>query len=146
MKSYKDQDLKKLRDEWYKKLRDSGFNDIEDASEDLRANRKIKSSFHGRTPSQRRCKEEYFLRMSQTFANPETKFRNEIDRLILKRYLEGALIRQIVDELEGLGTPKERKTIRILIRRYEMAWNVRYYTDRQLNRKPGKPKLFYPGI
>ena len=138
MASYKGQDLKKLQEEWYKKLKDSGFKDIEDASEDLRANRKIKGSFHGRTAVQRKCKEEYFLRMSQIFAHPETVFRNDLEKFVLKRYLEGALIRHIVDELLCLGTPKERKTIRIMIRRYEMDWNVRYYNDRELNRKPPK--------
>jgi len=130
-------EFKRLQSHWYKKLADDGFIDIE--KEKNGSHILIQGAiypFRNNDSFVRLIKEEYFRTIGQITHDEKTEFRNEIDQYILIRYSDGARIKTIVEELILRGTPKERKTIRIIIRRYEMAWGIRYYNQQQLNVKP----------
>lgn len=78
----------------------------------------------------------YFRLIGMFINDPDTKFRKEVDRIIMLRHSEGAKIATICLELKTWGMkPWDRKSIRILIRRYEMAWGLRTYNRKQLNKK-----------
>ncbi len=80
-------------------------------------------------------KEEYFRILGQAVQDEETVFRNDTDRYILTRHSEGAKIKMIMKELEAKGKAKARDSIRYIIRRYEMAWGIRQYSQVQLHIK-----------
>lgn len=74
----------------------------------------------------------YYSLLTERIAS--ANFANDIDRLILTWYAEGERIRDICEELEKLGMRRTRGSVRFIIRRYEMAWGMREYTLKQLNR------------
>jgi hypothetical protein len=80
-------------------------------------------------------KEEYYRLISQYVSSETTVFRSEVDQYILTRHAEGAKHSAIVSELEARGISKHRHSIRFIIRRYEMAWGIKKYSDKQLNKK-----------
>lgn len=143
MTTSKQADLKKLQAEWEERLRAEGFGcEIEGAGlkavefgPNIGANKSHVEGKFIRVPMQRKHYRDYYLEMSHRVEDPTTSYRNEIDKHILRRHVDGARMHTIVEELKVRGTPKERKTVRIIIRRYEQAWNVRHYTRAQLNRK-----------
>jgi hypothetical protein len=129
-------EFKKLQKQWYKILKDSGFNDIErEKDEQLVLTQTAAYPFRNTDEFLRIIKEEYFRCMSQKALDENTVFRNEIDKYILLRHSEGAKIKIIGEELVSRGTSRDRKSIRIIIRRYEMAWGIRFYGPRELNLK-----------
>ncbi len=119
------EEFKKLQKLWYKRLEESGFKDIE----------KLEDKPVYDPPY---LTKEYYELIYQAVQDEKTVFRNNIHKYILTRHSEGAQIKAIVRELLGQGTPRDRKSIRIIIRKYEMAWNIRHYTLKQLNVKMRK--------
>ncbi len=129
-------EFRKLEDEWYEKLKDSGFRDIEKRQGDefvLVVTPYVR--FRKLQPEIRKIKEEYFRCISQEINSENVVFRNEIDRYILIRHSEGARIKVIVEELESKGMARDRYSVRIIIRRYEMEWGIRCYDYKQLHKK-----------
>lgn len=130
------EEFKKLQKEWYQRLSDQGFDDIEKIRNDHVVLIKSSSySYRDMDAICREAKEQYFILLEQKSKDVSTQFRNDIDKHIMIRHSEGAHINTIVRELDALQMPRERKSIRIIIRRYEMAWNIRCYTKKQLNVK-----------
>jgi hypothetical protein len=132
-------EFKKLQKHWYKLLKEHGFNDIEEMQGNQSVIIEPSLYFHIKlsrtdtiTFSQ---KQHYYTLLETNINNEKTVFRNEIHRYILTRHAQGARICTIVNELLQKGTPRERKSVRIIIRRYEMAWKIRTYTSKQLNQK-----------
>jgi len=128
--------LRELQKHWYKILEDSGFKDIEEL-----VNGKMvlkQTSDHSgwyKDQFNREMQEEYF-RVIWHHAHDETvEFRNDVDKLILQMYANGSKIVDILRTLEEMGERRERKTVRIIIRRYEVAWDIKQYTPRQLNKR-----------
>ncbi len=78
-------------------------------------------------------KEEYFTVMYQMSQDETTAFRNETDKYILIRHSEGLTAKEIIKELALLGKAMHRHSIRFIIRKYEMAWGIKSYTNKQLN-------------
>lgn len=126
-----------LQKRWYKKLADSGFKDIENPmTGDLSSKEAQRNYRRDKMPQDLRVAQaDYFFILSQLAFNDDTFFRNDAERYILMRYSEGTRICDIVKELIERQTPRERKTIRFIIRRYEMAWGLKYYSRKELNLK-----------
>ncbi len=141
MKLTKEQ-YKNLQEQWYSKLAESGFVDIELHKDNrlvfmgvLLGEDFLGIEFDDAQVVQ--AKQIYFTLLSERTQDERTTFKSLVDRHILQRHAEGALVKTIVEELLALGTPRDRKSVRIIIRRYEVEWDIRYYTSRQLNKKHG---------
>lgn len=129
-------EFKRLQQYWYNKLAETGFKDIERMTGDELILIKSSSQCYGCVDEHTRmAKEEYYVAMAKIALDDHTVYRNHIDRYILQRHVEGARIKVIVEELEAMGSPRHRHSIRFIIRRYEMAWGFRHYTNPQLNIK-----------
>lgn len=127
-------EFKKLQQIWYLRLEEAGFVDIEKVVRE----RPPRIEAHLTDPVLGAIRHEYYSIITEIVNNPETSFHNEIDSYILNRHAEGAKIQNIVNELFRDGTPRSRKGVRTIIRRYEMAWKIRTYTRKQLNLKEKK--------
>ena len=132
-------EFRQLQEKWYQKLLDSGFKDHEFLlkkgdfallEEPIQEYCRRDWSLASRT-----MKEEYFRWVAREALDEETVYRNDADRHILTRHAEGARIKIIVKELETMNMPRDRGTIRFIIRRYEMEWGLKRYNDRQLHKK-----------
>jgi hypothetical protein len=134
MKIAKDE-FRRLQQEWYKRLADEGFKDIEKPhGEDFILLQTAGYCFRETDSFAKEMKEEYFRCVSQMAEDPDTDFRNDIDRHILRRHAEGAKIKVIIQELDSMDMSRTRESVRTIIRRYEMAWGLRQYTDRMLRK------------
>ncbi len=133
MKLSKDE-FRALQKEWYKKIKDQGFEDIEKLDgEELVLIKSCRHVFKHTDQLTRNIKTEYFRAMAMAAQDEATVYRNETDRHILIRYVEGAKIKTICAELKEMGSPRHRHSVRFIIRRYEMEWGFRHYNNRQLN-------------
>lgn len=83
----------------------------------------------------RRSKEDYYAVLSQMAEDESTVFKNDAHKHILRKIARGISATQIVKELISLKMPRNRDSIRFIVRRYEMEWGIRTYTPRQLNKK-----------
>lgn len=122
-------EFEKLKAYWYDKLKESGFHDIELDPYGP------PSSFIHMAPHIKWANQDYFQVIKSYVKDHNTKFRNETDRYVMMRHSQGAKIKEITDELNLLSEERDRKTIRTMIRRYEMAWGIRTYTRKELNLK-----------
>ena len=131
------EELKRLQLEWYQKLADDGFRDVEVLKgEELILRQSINYPFRNTNSFTREMKEQYFTVMGQFALDENAHYRNEVDKYILIRHSEGAKIKDIVLELHAKEMPRGRASVRFIIRRYEMIWGIKFYTDKQLNRRP----------
>jgi hypothetical protein len=124
-----DEEFKKLQKYWYTVLEQHGFKDIEKISNDnfvLVSNAKDCYRHNG-DELLRKAKEDYYRLMTHAVESEHTVFKSEIDRYIMYRHSQGALIKEIVDELVGYGKKRDRKTVGNTIRRYEKLWGLRRY-------------------
>lgn len=125
-----DQEFKALQKYWYDRAKESGFHDIEP---------EIKSDlshlYRDKTQLEIVTKQEYYTLLNHWVYDENTQFRNEFDKHIMRLYAEGARIKSIIEHLNSLGKDCGRQAIRLIIRRYEMKWKIRYYTRKQLNLK-----------
>jgi hypothetical protein len=130
----KQEEFRCLQKTWYRVLSDSGFKDIERFSgSELVLVQTAAACYRNTDHFTRLMKEEYFRCMAKMANDEETEFRNEIDRYILVRHSEGAMINVIMTELEARGMKRNRASIRFIVRRYEDAWGIRKYEPRKLN-------------
>lgn len=112
-----------LKREWSKRLADSGFKDMDDFPKrglcTLRENYEI---------DERRIRpeaqEEYFHNFIEIVNNERTKYKHEVHEFILKLFITGIGIGKIVEALDERGTPRYRGTVRNIIRKYGMEWNI----------------------
>lgn len=136
MKLTKDE-FKKLQLEWYEKLKAMGFKDAEESKDDgFVLAQSASYCFRNVDGLTKFLKEEYYRRMAQESLDSQTVYKNAAHKHILIRHSEGAKIKTIVQELIELGLPRNRNSVRFIIRRYEMLWGFRNYNYKQLN----KPK------
>lgn len=131
------EEFKKLQLEWYRVLSESGFNDIEELKDGELILKESASFCYRHTPNTFDIfmKEEYYRIIAQCVQDQDTKFKNETHRYILIRHSEGAKIKTIGEELKDRGCARDRKTIRLIIRRYQMAWGLKNYGPKQLGMK-----------
>lgn len=135
MKLAKDE-FKKLQEHWYEKLYDEGFEDVEEFKNGELVLKKFATQrFYRLNKFHRETRLEYFIILSEVALSEDTIYKNPADKHILIRYAAGAQIKVIVSELKALQTPRARDSVRFIIRRYEMLWGLRNYTNKQLHKK-----------
>lgn len=124
-------EFKELSKEWEKRLESEGLADIE---KDLGASLTLKQNsgnvYRQMDPDRREAKELYFQQLSSClhFAS----FDNEVDRIVMSLKAEGARITDICRFLWIAGRSRYRRTVRLIIRKYEVVWGVRNWTPNQL--------------
>lgn len=138
MKLSKDE-FKKLQQHWYQVLADHGFEDIEQIKNGRLTLTPIADRFYEKTRDAfwREDRESYFRVLGQLVHDQDTFFRSDTDRLIMTRYAEGSTVKAITEELALFGVSRHRHSIRFVIRRYEVKWQIRNYNHKQLNVKIG---------
>ena len=134
MTFWKTASFKALQKSWYRRLKSSGFQDAEDlVGGELVLKQVAAHPYRGSDELTRVTKEAYY-RLLGNHVNQE-RFESEIDRTILTMFSEGRKIKHICEELIRKGMKRDRYTVRVRIRIYEMKWGLREYTPRQLNQK-----------
>ena len=140
-------EFRELQKEWYKKLHDSGFTDIETLSScGLRIKNEHRGLFRTRSDRDRdmwqetfiEAKTTYYLNLTHKVHDPETKFKSEMDRIVMTMHSDGFTKIEIIKFLAAFGYKRKRKSIIYLIRRYEDEWGLKKYKRSQLNKKPNK--------
>jgi len=126
--------FKELQAEWQKRLEADGFRDIEKmcgAQMELRqfANHSFMANL---TREEMQDRETYFNKIVD-YINA-TKFRNEVERLILQWHADGKRLIDIQADLIAAGYYRCKNAVRFTIRRYEMRWGLRAYSPSQLNK------------
>lgn len=128
--------FKSLQKYWYDILKVSGFEDIEKlVGGELVLKQGADHHLWNVNQLDKEMREEYFTIITHKVNDEETVFRNEVDRIVMQGHAMGAMIRDIIHTLNTHGETRSRASVRYIIRRYEMAWNIRQYTPRQLNKK-----------
>ncbi len=150
MSYWNDPNFQALQKAWYQRLKSEGFRDAEElrggefelkewASHPYMNERKKvkwrevgdKEKAAEQVKNGIREKELYFNLVSHCALNEQ--FPNQVDQLILNMYAEGARICEICEAISRLGTTRCRNTVTFTIRKYEMKWGMRAYTQKQLN-------------
>jgi hypothetical protein len=126
--------FKNLLKTWNKKLEQTGFVDAEvELKEDRSLKQRATNSYRQATELERDSRLEYF-RIIGNLAN-NTKFPNDVEKLIMLRHSEGETINSILKEVKSNNGPRNRKTVRFTIRRWQMKWGIKYWTLKQMNLK-----------
>lgn len=119
---------------WNKKLEESGFDDHEvELKEDRALKQRASNCYRQATEEERESKLEYYSFLGQLVN--ETNFPSELERLVLTKFSEGFLIKEIAQELSRNGIKKDRRIIRFIIRRWEKKWGIRAWSIRQMGLK-----------
>ncbi len=119
--------FKTLQQLWYQKLADTGFQDIEEFKNgELVLKQSYSHPLRHHTEHSAKDQEEYFRFMSMCIMDKNISFKNDIDKYVLTRHADGATIKAIVTELNNLGTPRARNSVRFIIRRYLLVWRLRF--------------------
>lgn len=133
MTYWKSPAFKELQRTWYTKLEASGFEDAEQLiGADMMLKQIAAHAYRDMDELAIVTKEAYYRALSEMVQL--SRFADEIDYVIMVMTSHGASIKCIIDALSERGTRRCRKTIRCTIRKYEMAWGLRRYNPRQLNK------------
>lgn len=131
---WKSKGFKSLSKEWELRLTGSGFSDAEEDSKGERSLKQRADNCYRQASSlERETRLEYFSVLG-SLAHA-TEFDDDIEAFIMLRHSEGAIIKEIVDELEARGIKKFRKTVSYIIRRWQMRWGLRTWTRKEMNLK-----------
>lgn len=123
-----------LSKDWDQILEKSGFNDVEKDLTNARVLKKRASSCYERAVEvERETKLEYYCFLGYLANN--TIFPSELEKLVMIRHSEGAKIQEITREIENTGISRDRKTVRRIIRRWQMKWGVREWSLKELHLK-----------
>lgn len=110
---------------------------FEDAEVDLKGDRALKqkasNSYRQAAELERESRLDYYCIVSNLAQN--TKFHNILDEIVMVKHSDGATIKEIVDILKLKGISRDRKTIRYIIRRWQMNWGIKIWSPRQMNLK-----------
>lgn len=116
--------FKELQDEWYARLKKAGFEDAELTIGNRQCLKQFaRNCYRQANDIERENKRRYFELLSSQFQK-ET-FSDKVERLVLMRRTEGVKIKQISVELKAMNERCHRKTIRLIIRKYERKWGIR---------------------
>lgn len=132
MTYWKSQEFKALQEAWYRLLKATGFEDHEEMiQEEMLLKQNAEHNYQQAEPLEINTRVAYYHFIAQKVQ--ETVFTSAIDQIILVKHAEGLSHKGIGEELQRLGTSRNRNTIRYRIRLYEMKWGIRNYTPKQLN-------------
>jgi hypothetical protein len=143
MSKWLTKDFLALKKAWYQKLTNEGFQDHEETIGGQEYLRSYSSGVFNR--SKKLAVDEkvdyYDLILAAFWAS---EFDDEVDKFVMRRHSEGAIIKEISTELKILLLNKEltrrrckghRQTTRLIIRKYENRWGIRRWSPDQLKRK-----------
>lgn len=138
-KFYQNREFKELSREWEKKLERDGLPDIEkNVGEQRELKQNASNVYRQMDPTSREAKELYFQELSQCLHR--ARFDNEIEKTVMSLKAEGAKIKEICVALAKMGCSRYRRTVRLIIRKYEDRWGIRTWRPDQLKyrwkRKP----------
>jgi hypothetical protein len=68
---------------------------------------------------------EVYYRMMGSHVAANCEFDTPIDKYVLTQYVSGVMLKDIVKGLKLKGFPRDRSTLRWIIRKYENRWGVR---------------------
>jgi hypothetical protein len=122
-----------LQQQWYERLKLFGFNDIESNH-----NGRFYLKSHISIQSLDEERKQYFESIRSKISDETTSYRSNLDKIVMQNHAEGSKIKDICQELSRNGLNRDRRAVRIIIRRYEMAWGIRYYTRKELDRRTRK--------
>lgn len=134
---WRKKNFKDIYKEWNKKLKDSGFEDVEEDSKDTKEERLLKqkstNAYRQASELERESRLDYFCFVGYLAHN--TVFPTDLEKLVMIRHSEGAMIKNIVDEIASRGISRDRKTIRHIIRRWQTKWGIKSWSLREMNLK-----------
>lgn len=141
-KYYQTREFKSLSIIWEKTLEQEGLGNVEKslgASLALRQN--SSNVYRQMDPVRREAKELYFRKLGQCLHS--ATFDSGIDRIVMVLRAHGAKIVEICTHLAKMGMRRYRRTIRLIIRKYEDRWGIRTWKPEQLTYR-WKPKRHTP--
>ncbi len=126
--------FKALQRAWYAELVKDGFEDAEELVADEMKLRQIAAHPYRNAESiGMETKESYYRILFQKVQG--SAFDNDIDRIVLTMFAEGAKVARIVESLGAHGKARCRETVRYIIRRYEMQWGLKSYSPQKLQKR-----------
>lgn len=126
--------FKVLSIEWDTNLKVSGFRDIETSCGGEKVlKQRATNAYRQADEFERASKLEYFCTLSHLAQR--TLFPSPLEQIIMQSHAEGVAIKEIVDELQKMGLSRDRRTIRFIIRRWQMKWGIRTWSPCQMNLK-----------
>jgi hypothetical protein len=130
-KFYQTKEFKALAEQWEKKLAQDGLADIEKCVGSQRMLKQNSANVYRQMEATRReAKEYYYQQLSGCLYF--SSFDSEVDRVVMSLKAEGANITEICRELLARGMSRYRRTVRLIIRKYEHKWGIRTWKADQL--------------
>lgn len=130
-KFYQSREFKELADEWNERLEKEGLPDIEkQVGGRIVLIQNSPNVYRQMELTQRAAKEIYFQTLSQCIH--EARFDSEVDQAVMVLKSEGAKITEICLALAARGMRRYRRTVRLIIRKYEDRWGIRNWKPEQL--------------
>jgi hypothetical protein len=126
--------FKELNEHWNGILKNSGFVDSEvETKGGMSLKQRSTNAYRQASSLERDSRLEYYLYVGHKAQN--THFDNALEELILKMHAGGSLIKEIADEIKNRNDSLDRRTIRFIIRRWQMRWGIRRWNHRQVGLK-----------
>jgi len=124
--------FKELQKEWEDKLQTSGFVDAEKTIGGERVLVQNSSNAYRQAPEVvRESKIDYYMVLN--FRLSKSRFRDEIDKIVMNLHAAGLKIKEICEKLEAIGKGRHRQTVMFIIRKYEHKWKIKKWSKTQLN-------------
>jgi hypothetical protein len=130
-KYYQTDEFKELADEWEEILKEAGLPDIEKSVGKKRVLKQNSPNVYRQMdPVRREAKEQYFRELNRCLH--AACFDCSVDRVVMVLKAEGAKIVEICVALEKLGMRRYRRTVRLIVRKYEDRWGIKSWSPEQL--------------
>jgi hypothetical protein len=142
-KFYRTDEFRRLSIQWEDRLAKEGLGDIE---KQLGVKQVLKqracNAYRQMEPERREAKEIYYREISACLH--QARFDSEVDEIVMTLKAQGAKITEICQELLKKGMSRYRRTVRLIIRKYEDRWGIRHWSQDQLKYNWLKRKLPTP--
>jgi hypothetical protein len=117
------EEYKELERKWYARLARNGFKDVEKQV----GNKRVLKNPGTNLGPYSRLKREYYSQVSSRI--DQAQYDHKADKFIMACVAEGWTIVDICKELEKKRWKCNRKTVRLVIRKYEALWGIRKWTN-----------------
>lgn len=126
-KFYQTPEFKRVSTEWEHLLKEEGLEAIDQSQNagGLPIRRKEYND-----PVWIETKAAYFQALEEQAS--QAQFDNEIDRIVMTMKAQGAHITEICRALLAIGMSRYRRTVRLIIRKYEHRWGIRNWKPEDL--------------
>ena len=142
-KFYKTTEFRNLAAIWEARLEKEGLGEIEKQLGDRRGLKQNSGNAYRQMESTRReAKEIYFRELCACLH--QARFDCEVDRIVMTLKAEGAKITEICQALLNQGMKRYRRTVRLIIRKYEHRWGIRHWSHDQLKYNWLRKRLLTP--